>query len=337
MATADDNVPKAPRGRRLRARDAVKVILLTSLLLLLFAGSAVESAGEQMDRGVERSLVLAVGKPAGWVADNLPFEDAADSALAVLSPDDDLDGQGFDAPTQDAPSPRGIPPITRDQFDSVELGAREKAPRELKTLLVTGDSLSIPLDSELAKRLTRDGVKVERDPHVGTGISKSGVVDWAKLSSKHVRDLEPEAIVVFIGANEGFPLPKPGGGEIECCGADWAVVYAGRTRRMMDTYRQRGQARVYWLLVPLPRDAVRREVQRSVNAAFGVAAQPWRSQVRLIDLAAVFTPNGRYRDAMEVDGRRQIVREADGNHLNRKGAEVAADVVLESLRRDFGD
>ena len=336
MATADDNVPKPPRGRRLRARDAVKVVLLTTVLLLLFAGDAVEGAGEQMDRGVERSIVLAVGKPAGWVADTLPFEDVADSALAVISPDDDLDGQGFDAPTQGAPSPRGIPPITRDQFDPVELGARAKAPRELKTLLVTGDSLSIPLDSELAKRLTDDGVKVERDPHVGTGISKSGVVDWAKLSAKHVSDLEPDAIVVFIGANEGFPLPRPGGGTIECCGPDWATVYAGRARRMMDTYRQGGEARVYWLRVPLPRDALRREVQRSVNAAFDVAAQPWRSQVRLIDLAEVFTPDGRYRDAMEVDGRRQIVREADGNHLNRKGAEVAADVVLESVRRDFG-
>ena len=313
------------------------VVALTTVLLLLFAGSAVESAGQQMDRGVERSIVLAVGKPAGWVAGALPFEDAADSALAVLSPDDDLDGQGFDAPTQEERSPRGIPPITIDQFDPSELGVPAKAPRELKTVLVTGDSLSIPLDSELAKRLTGDGVKVERDPHVGTGISKSGVVDWAKLSTQHVADLEPQAIVVFIGANEGFPLPKPGGGQIDCCGPDWATVYAGRVRRMMNTYRQGGAARVYWLRVPLPRDAARREVQRSVNAAFDVAAQPWRSQVRLLDLAEVFTPNGRYRDAMEVDGRRQIVREADGNHLNRKGAEVAADVVLESVRRDFGD
>ena len=309
-----------------------------TVFLLLLAGNAVESAGEQMDRGFERSLVLAVGKPAGWVAESLPFEDAADSALAVLSPDDDLQGEGFDdAEAETSPARRGIPPITPDQFDPAELGEKPKPPRKLETLLVTGDSLSIPLDSELAKRLTGEGVKVERDPHVGTGISKAGVVDWAKLSTKHVRELKPDAVVVFIGANEGFPLPKPGGGDVECCGADWAAVYAGRARRIMDTYRQRGTARVYWLGVPLPRDSLRREVQRSVNAAFEVAAQPWRSHVRLLDLAEVFTPNGRYRDAMEIAGRRQIVREADGNHLNRKGAEVAADVVLDAVRRDFGD
>jgi hypothetical protein len=302
---------------------------------VLFAGSAVESAGKQMDAGLERSLVLAIGKPAGWIAGALPFEDAADAALGTISPDDDLEGQGFDAPTRSEPARGGIPPITRDQFDPVELGRGVKSLGKLETLLVTGDSLSLPLDSELAKRLTPEGVKVERDPHVGTGLSKEGVVDWAKLSAQQVEAHKPDAVVVFIGANEGFPLPGPGGKKIECCGPDWAVVYAGRARRVMDNYRQRGAARVYWLGVPLPRDGLRQRVQRTVNAAFEVAAQPWRSHVRLLDLTTVFTPNGKYRDAMEVDGRKQIVREPDGNHLNRKGAEVAADVVLEAVRRDF--
>jgi lysophospholipase L1-like esterase len=40
---------------------------------------------------------------------------------------------------------------------------------------------------------------------------------------------------------------------------------------------------------------------------------------------------------MEIDGRRQIVREPDGVHLNARGAELAADAVLEAIRRDFGE
>jgi lysophospholipase L1-like esterase len=39
---------------------------------------------------------------------------------------------------------------------------------------------------------------------------------------------------------------------------------------------------------------------------------------------------------MTVDGRRQIVREADGVHLNGTGAGVAAEAVLDAVRRDFG-
>ena len=338
MTSTQDNVPKPPRGRRLWARDAVRVVTVATLALLLFEGTSIESAGKQMDAGVERSIVLAIGEPTGWLAERLPFEDAADNALAFISPDEDLSGQrGFDEQPQDTQSPgRGPAPITVDQFDPTELGVKSRPPGELETLLVTGDSLSLPLDSEIAKRLAPEGVKVVRDPHVGTGISKAGVVDWAKLAGRQVSKHEPDAVVVFIGANEGFPLPGAPGKQVECCGAEWAALYAARARRLMDTYRQRGDARVYWLGVPLPRDGRRQRVQRTVNAAFQVAAQPWRSQVRLLDLTSVFTPNGKYRDAMEVDGRRQIVREPDGNHLNRTGAEVAADLVLERVRKDFG-
>ena len=74
-------------------------------------------------------------------------------------------------------------------------------------------------------------VEVERDPHVGTGISKTGLLDWGRLSTDQVAELEPDATVVFIGANEGFPMSTPGGGELECCGPEWAAEYAYRARQ----------------------------------------------------------------------------------------------------------
>jgi hypothetical protein len=67
-----------------------------------------------------------------------------------------------------------------------------------------------------------------------------------------------------------------------------------------------------------------------------VAAQPFRAQVRVLDITELFTPGGRYRDAMTVDGRQRIVRDADGVHLNETGAGLAADKVLEAVHRDFG-
>ena len=94
-------------------------------------------------------------------------------------------------------------------------------------------------------------------------------------------------MIVFIGANEGFPMEGAGGTEVECCSADWAALYANRARRMVDTYRQDGNARVYWITVPTargPRTA--RQIGRVVNAAVRVAAQPWASQVRVIDTVA---------------------------------------------------
>jgi hypothetical protein len=169
---------------------------------------------------------------------------------------------------------------------------------------------------------------------VGTGISKTGLVDWGKLSTEHVSEREPDATVVFIGANEGFSMPGAGGKELECCGPDWAAEFAYRVRSMMNTYRQGGAARVYWLTLPLPRDGDLQKVARSVNAAIRVAAEPYRAQVRVLDMTSLFTPNG-YRDAMEIDGQRRIVRDPDGIHLNDEGAKLAADVVLNAVRRDF--
>jgi hypothetical protein len=139
---------------------------------------------------------------------------------------------------------------------------------------------------------------------------------------------------MFMGANEGWPM-RIRGRQVECCNAAWASEYAYRARRMMDAYRRRGASRVYWLLLPAPRDRDRQAIARAVNAAIGAAATPYRAQVRVLDLGRIFTPGGRYRDAMAVGGRDQIVRESDGIHLNRTGAKVAADHVLGAVRRDF--
>jgi uncharacterized protein len=138
-----------------------------------------------------------------------------------------------------------------------------------------------------------------------------------------------------MGANEGFPL-KSGARTVECCGADWAAAYAYRVRRVMNAYRQAGGARVYWLNLPAPRDRARQRISRAVNAAIAVAAEPYRAQVRVLDLAALFTPGGRYRDAMPVGGRQRIVRESDGIHLNDEGATIALGPVLAALRADYG-
>jgi lysophospholipase L1-like esterase len=323
-------------GRRFSARDAVKTVLVATVLLVLFAGGSIRRAGAEMSPGVAKSIVQAVGKPAGWVADQLPFASIGHHLTAWLSPEEDLgsSGTGFVSSTASSGAPGGVPPVTPEAFDPAALGAKPPPRRPLEKLLVTGDSLSQPLDQDLARRLA-GSVDVVRDPHVGTGISKSIIVDWGKLSSAQVKKDKPGAVVVFIGANEGFPMKGPDGREVQCCGPDYAAIYASRVRQMMNTYRQAGAARVYWLTLPAPRDSERQKIARTVNAAIVVAAQPWRSQVRVVDTVPIFTPGGRYRDAMEVDGQDKIVRESDGIHLNQTGSDLLAETLIGVIDRDF--
>jgi lysophospholipase L1-like esterase len=336
-APALPSIPAPPTGRHLSARDALVCIGLCTLLLLAFEGRSIRHSGEEMKPGWERSLVLAIGRPAGAVSNALGLAAVKDKLVGWAHPDDGLSGPGGFDEAAAGGAARGVPPVTPDAFDPHALGVRPVPPRSLRTVLVTGDSLAQPLDAKVARAFSRaaTGVSVVRDARIGTGISQSDLLDWGRLSVTQVRKRRPDAVVVFMGANEGFPF-RSGQRTVECCGPDWAAAYAYRVRRVMNAYRQAGAARVYWLNLPAPRDRDRQRISRAVNAAIAVAAEPYRAQVRVLDLAAVFTPGGRYRDAMDVGGRRRIVREPDGIHLNDEGAAVALGPVLAALRADYG-
>jgi lysophospholipase L1-like esterase len=320
--------------RRFRARDGVLVVLLASILLILFQGASIRKAGNEMNPGVGRDAVLAVGDPAGWVADRLPLASVSHSATAWLSPEPNLGGPGGFQEGKNLAA-GGIPIVTPDAFDPAAIGAPAPPKRPLHTLLVTGDSMSQPLDSDLAQLLAPAGVRVIRDPHLGTGISTTFIVNWAKLAALQVKQDHPDAVVVFIGANDGFPMTGASGHEVSCCSAEWAAIYANRARQIANTYRQNGAAKVYWLTLPTPREQARQSIARVVNAAIEVAAEPWADQVRVIDTVPIFTPGSVYRDSMGIGGTQTIVRQSDGIHLNEAGSSLLAGIVLARIRQDF--
>jgi lysophospholipase L1-like esterase len=307
---------------RFTAWDAIKAVWLTALLLLLFAGGAVRDAADELDPGIGRDIVKAVGEPTGWVADQLPLADARRDLTSWLSPDEELSGGGFVA-AADAPKPVKKPAPTEVQ--------------PLDRLLVTGDSLSTPLDIEIARQFADQGagVQVIRDPKLGAGISNSALLDFGQVSATQVADDEPDAVVVFIGANEGYPLPAGGGKQVSCCGPDWKGEFESRVGQMMDNYLDGGAQRVYWLTVPTQRDPARKPIADAVNEAVRRAAAARGPAVRVVDLIPTFTPGDSYRDSIEIDGKQTIVRRSDGIHLNDEGASLAAGLVLDGVDRDF--
>jgi lysophospholipase L1-like esterase len=305
--------------------DAVRAVALTTFLLLIFAGGSVREAADELDPGLGRDIVKAVGEPAGWVADRLPFAETRRDLTSWLSPDQQLSGTGFEAggasPGRASRIPAGVP----------------STPQPLDRLLVTGDSLATPLDIEVARKLADQGpdVQVTRDPHLATGISNTGLVDWGQLSSSQASEDDPDAVILFIGANEGYPMPGPNGSQVSCCGPDWESVFQSRVGQMMDNYLEGGAERIYWLTVPTQRDPARKPIADAVNQAIREAAASRGAAVRVVDLIPTFTPGDSYRDSIEIDGKQTIVRESDGIHLNDEGSSVAADLALQAVDRDF--
>ena len=95
--------------RRFKARDGILALLLCAVLLVIFKGDSIRRQGQRMDPSFTRDVVLAVGNPAGDVADKLGLSKHVDKATAFLSPDDQLGGAGsFANAAAPAPGSRAV-------------------------------------------------------------------------------------------------------------------------------------------------------------------------------------------------------------------------------------
>ena len=204
---------------------------------------------------------------------------------------------------------------------------RAKPPGGRLRILATGDSMIQIVDSFMRERARP--AQLRSDARVSTGISKPALLDWRRHAQEQVASIQPDVTVMFLGANDGFPMAG-----VDCCGMPWIAEYARRVREMMRTYARGGHGRVYWLLLPAARGGLFRETFPAVNAALRMAAAGLEDDVRLVELDEVFTPGGRYRKSMRIDGKRVRVRQSDGVHLNATGAELAARLVVKAIRRD---
>jgi hypothetical protein len=183
------------------------------------------------------------------------------------------------------------------------------------------------VDNFLADELGDDGT-VRSDIRIGTGISKS---DWLEIARAQVERYKPRYTVMSLGVNEGFPMTTPAGATVECCGGPWIAEYVRRVRAMMAVYRRKGESRVLWLTLPLPRGGPKTLSILAVNAAI-VRAALGQKGVRVLRMDSLFTPHG-FAEVIRYRGRYIRVRTADGIHLNVSGTAIAAGVIATAIRK----
>src|SRR4029077_18207176 len=125
---------------RFRARDAVVSVLVTAIVLILAEGPSILKTGREMTSGIGRDSVMAVAHPADWLARQLPLVKLAHTTTSWLNPEANLGGGTFATPA--ALAAGQVPPVTPSAFSPQSLGQRPATRRPLRTLLVTGDSMS---------------------------------------------------------------------------------------------------------------------------------------------------------------------------------------------------
>ena len=191
------------------------------------------------------------------------------------------------------------------------------------------------VDDDLAQRLdSLHDTTVRSDARIGSGISKPHQLDWVRKARGQAGAFKPDVTVMFIGANDGFPLRAAHGATAQCCGSGWVAAYEQRVEEMMRSYLRGGRSYVYWLTLPAPQPARFARVFPSVNLAIKRAAARVGSGARVIDLGPVFTPGGRFRQTITVNGKTIDARQPDGVHLSYAGASIAAAIIINRLRTD---
>jgi len=208
--------------------------------------------------------------------------------------------------------------------------ATRVTPRGRLDVLVTGDSMAQIFDHYMADGLGGSAA-VRSEAHISTGLSKPSMLDWVANARSQARRVRPDVTVVFIGANDGFPMPTPSGATAPCCDSAWTKEYARRAAQMMRSYYRGGLGRVYWLTLPAPRGGSFRTVFGPVNAAIRRAAREVRG-AHVVPIDRIFTPGFVYRDTLMWGGRSVHVRQGDGVHLNNAGASIAAQRTIARLR-----
>lgn len=278
-------------------------------------GRKVEVAVRRRDDAGRYEARLCVAPPAlGWDCRTLVFRDGVRRVAPEF---------GLTAPGRWLFEVRNHRQRVREATRVAPRGGRLK-------VLVTGDSMAQIFDHYMADGLG-GAAAVRSEAHISTGLSKPSMLDWVANARGQAGRLRPDVTVVFIGANDGFPMGTPSGATAPCCDGAWVEEYARRAAQMMRSYRRGRAGRVYWLTLPAPRGGNFRTVFGPVNAAIRQAARRTPG-ARVVPIDRIFTPGFVYRDAIVWGGRHVGVRQGDGVHLNNAGASIAAQKVIARLR-----
>lgn len=174
------------------------------------------------------------------------------------------------------------------------------------------------------------------DAQISSGLALPQFYNWPmRLAQVMTEEPVPEAVVVFMGANDDKPVVAADGSLAQLPSDEWVDEYSQRAGTVMDLAHQ-GGARVYWVGMPVMRDPRRHEAADRLNAAVARAAQgrPW---VRVIDTWVLFANEGGAYDAYRPDpsGEQVQVRQADGVHLTQIGTRWVSDKLYAALVEDW--
>ncbi len=225
--------------------------------------------------------------------------------------------------------------ITTISLTLVAAGLSARPATKPERILVIGDSMMQVTAHALNRRIDRiPNVQNRRHTSLGSGLARLDVFDWHEKIQELVNDFDPDATIVWFGANDLQPM-QTDNGIVRPGTPEWSVEYEHRVGIAMDRLSARDGAYVYWLELPDMRDQrvqsdvalINRMIENAAeqrDQAFFVPTQTLLSREPGVYSPYIIGPRG-----LPVQ-----IRDPDGIHLNRTGAERITEYLVEYILGD---
>jgi hypothetical protein len=315
--------PLRDRDLTMPAGKVLGVIAIALAIATLFNSEALVRAGEGMQPGTTRDIVLSVGRP---------LDDAA-ATLGLNLPREGLDRVfGKEDKTAEGTAlERGTDAILRRKARRQTFAQPTRSdPLEV---FVTGDSQAEFLGQRLIDQSPEGLLEVEIVARNGTGLTNPAFFNWEVNAEQEMAQRNPDAVVMALGGNDGFNVQTSDGSIHEPETPGWETEFARRVAVVSAVLSGDGERPVYWVPPPTARDPRFNRIFASQNRAVERATEAIPA-LRYVDVYTTLN-RGRYSDDLRIDGRLVLARQADGIHFTREGAVPAARLILDAMSRDF--
>ncbi len=205
-----------------------------------------------------------------------------------------------------------IPILDPTQFKRGQVGKTIR-------VLVTGDSLSTFAGQELVKLLADDTRFVVRIEWAnGSGLTKPNVLDWGQYARDLTAKYQPDLVVVILGGSDTGNMVT--GGELVPRGSDeWVTEYSRRVQLVTQEFISNNVTNVVWAGPPVVSDKNRNLSYRQVNQSL-TDTSLLIPELKYLDVFTNLKPDL----SAIVNGKRMLLRQADGIHWTREASAMIA-------------
>jgi hypothetical protein len=270
------------------------------------------------------SRTLGLSHVVGWTDEALGRTPGGGPALAAAAPGH--------KPLKPVPLPGVTPPGVATTTTLPVLDRHPTAADPLRVLVI-GDSIGLDLGQPLVNDLAATGVVTTTlDGRVDTGLSRPDYFSWPAELSVDMSNVQPQLVVVMMGANDPQSLVGLGG-SIPYGAAGWNAAYGQRVRALINEANAAG-AHVLWVGMPPMAAAPLNAQMQVLNGIVQDQVEARRDGATYVASSSVLADGqGNFTAYLPNSSGAEVnIRTPDGIHLAPGGGERLSQAVIDSIR-----